>query len=251
MGSKKLAGKVSLVTGAGQGLGESIAMTFAEEGAIVIVNDINFASASKVVEKIQKLNGNALAISADVSKSDEVGRMVTKVLETFGRIDILVNNAGISPKKAFGDYTEQDWDNVLDINLKGAYLCARAVSETMIKQKYGKIVNMSSSAMRTGGQVAGAPYAASKAGMYGLTKSLARVLGPYNINANAVTPGIIDTPLTRQYPPEKKKAVLDTVPLGRIGTAEDVAKAVLFLVSDDSSYITGVCLDINGGFYMA
>ena len=177
--------------------------------------------------------------------------MISIVMENFGRIDILVNNAGISPKKAFLDYTEEDWDKILDINLKGAYLCSRAVAESMIKQRYGKIVNISSLSMRTGGLISGAPYAASKAGIYGLTKSLTRALGPYNINVNAVAPGIIDTPLSREtHPHEKKEAILNAVPLGRIGTVEDVAKAVLFLVSEDSSYISGVCLDINGGLYM-
>ena len=186
----------------------------------------------------------------DVGRSEDIRRMVETALDAFGKIDILVNCAGISPKKQFLEYTEADWDAVQSINLKGAFLCARAVAEPMMAAKYGRIVTLSSSSWRNGGVAGGIPYVASKAGIIGLTRALARSLGPHGITVNAIAPGPALTALTENWLPARANEVVAQVPMGRLGRPEDTAAAALFLASDEASYITGVCLDVNGGIVM-
>ncbi|MHC2995597.1 MAG: 3-oxoacyl-ACP reductase FabG [Candidatus Atribacteria bacterium] len=245
-----LVNKVAIVTGAGRGIGKAIAIVLAREGADVIVNDIDIKKAEEVVNEIESLGRQALAIQVDVSDSKEVNRMVQLVLKKFKRLDILVNNAGIIRRGLIEDLAEDDWDRVMDVNLKGAFNCAKAVVGIMKKQRYGKIVNISSIAGKIG-DIASAPcYGASKAGMACLAKSLARELAPYGINVNVVAPHAIETDMSKEWSEEKRKSIIADIPLGRLGEPEDVAEAVVFLVSDKAKFITGEVLDVNGGCLM-
>jgi len=245
-----LVNKVAIVTGAGRGIGKAIAIVLAREGADVIVNDIDIKKAEEVVNEIESLGRQALAIQVDVSDSKEVNRMVQLVLKKFKRLDILVNNAGIIRRGLIEDLAEDDWDRVMDVNLKGAFNCAKVVVGIMKKQRYGKIVNISSIAGKIG-DIASAPcYGASKAGMACLAKSLARELAPYGINVNVVAPHAIETDMSKEWSEEKRKSIIADIPLGRLGEPEDVAEAVVFLVSDKAKFITGEVLDVNGGCLM-
>ena len=245
-----LVNKVAIVTGAGRGIGKAIAIALAREGANVIVNDIDIQIAEAVVREIKSLDRQALAIQVDVSDSKEVNRMVQSVLKKFKRVDILVNNAAIIKRGSIEDLTEEDWDRVMDVNLKGAFNCMKAVVGIMKKQRYGKIVNISSIAGKIGDLASAPCYGASKAGMTCLAKSLARELAPYNINVNVVAPHAIKTDMSKEWSEEKRKNIIASIPLGRMGEPEDIAEAVVFLVSDKAKFITGEVLDVNGGCLM-
>lgn len=244
----KLKDRVVIVTGASRGIGNAIARTFAKEGAKVVVNyNSSEEYASKLAEEIRKEGGDAIIVRADVSKPADVKRLIEKTMEKYGRVDILVNNAGVLFQKTFLDADEEVWDRTLDINLKGAYLCAKEVAPIMLKQRKGNIINISSnSGIYHPSALDLIEYVASKAGMNGLTRALALKLGP-DIRVNAVCPGWIKTEMTASSDPEFEKAILAETPLKRYGTVDDVANATLYLASDDSNFVTGELLMVNGG----
>ena len=244
-----LAGKVALVTGAAQGIGKAVALLLARNGADIVVSDINLEKANETAKEVQALGRKALAIKVDVAKLDDVEKMAEAILAQFGQIDILVNNAGIARDKLILRMTEEDWDAVLNINLKGTFNCTKAIVRYMSKQKSGKIVNIASvvGEMGNAGQ---ANYAASKAGVIGFTKTIAREFAQRGLNVNAIAPGYIETPMTDALPDKAKEELKRLIPLDRLGKPEDVAEAVLFLVSESANYITGQVLNVNGGIYM-
>jgi NAD(P)-dependent dehydrogenase (short-subunit alcohol dehydrogenase family) len=233
-------------------MGRSHAIAFAKEGAKVVVSDISLEDCEKVVKEIKKLGGEAMAVKCDVSKKEEVEEMVRKTIEKWGRVDVLVNNAAIAQFKPFLEMTEEDWDRTMDINLKGYFLCAQAVSKEMVKQKSGVIINIASIAMGQTG--IGFPtlvhYVASKGGVVAMTEALALELAPYGIRVNSVSPGIIDTPMVDPVRADKKtlEGILMRVPMRRMGKPEEVSNLVLFLASDASSYMTGSNVVIDGGW---
>jgi 3-oxoacyl-[acyl-carrier protein] reductase len=245
-----LKNKVSIVTGGAQGLGRAIGLRLAEAGADIAIFDINLESAKKVAKEIESIGGKAVSLKVDVSKHLEVEMMVDRVLKEFGRIDILINNAGISQVVTIEDMTEEDWDRVMAVNLKSVFLCSKAVIGIMKKQRSGKIVNMGSVAGKVGGFTATCAYSVSKAGIMCFTKALARELAPFGITVNAVAPGVIDTEMAENISGGDFSRYLKNIPLGKIGSPEDVANAVAFLVSDEARYITGEILDVNGGLFM-
>ena len=245
----ELKGKVALVTGGAQGIGRAVALLLARNGADVAVSDIRLEKAEETAKEIEALGRGAMATRADVAKSDDVEHLVEAILGRFGQIDILVNNAGIAKDKLILRMTEEDWDAVLDVNLKGTFHCTKAVIRHMSKQRKGKIVNIASvvGEMGNAGQ---ANYSASKAGVIGFTKTIAREFAQRGINVNAIAPGYIETPMTDALPEKAKEDLKRLIPMERLGQPEDVAAAVLFLVSEASSYITGQVLNVNGGIYM-
>jgi 3-oxoacyl-[acyl-carrier protein] reductase len=246
----KLKDRVAIVTGAATGIGKAVALAFIREGAKVALVDVEKARLEALQKEIRKKGGEAVAVSCDVSKASEVKRMVDAVLRSFGRMDIVVNNAGIIRRGTIETVTEEDWDRVIEVNLKGPFNCSKAVVETMKEQGYGKIVNVSSIAGKMGDITSAPGYGPSKAGLDALTKTLARQLAPYGIHVNGVAPHAIETEMSAEWSPEKRKAIVDAIPLKRLGKPEDVAEAVLFLASDSAAFITGEILDVNGGFLM-
>ena len=245
----KLAGKVALVTGAAQGIGKAVALLLARNGADIVVSDINLEKAEETAKEVQALGRKALATKVDVATLGDVEKMVEAILVQFGKVDILVNNAGIARDKLILRMTEEDWDAVLNINLKGTFNCTKAVVRHMSKQRSGKIVNIASVVGEMGNAGQG-NYAASKAGVIGFTKTIAREFAQRGINVNAIAPGYIETPMTDALPDKAKEELKRLIPMDRLGKPEDVAEAVLFLVSEASSYITGHVLNVNGGIYM-
>jgi len=246
----QLKGKTAVVTGGSRGIGRAIALQLAEKGANVVVNyTSNSEAALEVVKRIEEMGASAKAVKADVSKGGEVENLVNEVLNTFGSIDILINNAGITRDNLIIRMTEQEFDEVLSTNLKGAFICTKAVSKVMIKQKSGKIINVSS-VVGIIGNAGQSNYAAAKAGLIGFTKSMAKELAKRGINVNAVAPGFIETDMTGKLPDKVKEEFAKNIPLMRAGKPEDVAKAVLFLVSEYSDYITGQVINIDGGMVM-
>jgi len=245
-----LDGKVAVVTGSARGIGRAIAEVFAQRGANVVITDKNAEMAAATAQEMSDKYGRKIsAFSVDVSDSASVKILFDQVLAAYGRIDILVNNAGTTRDNLIMRMEEADWDLVLGINLKGVFNCSKAVVRTMMKQRYGRIVNISS-VSGLAGQPGQANYSASKAGVIGLTKALARELGSRQITVNAVAPGFIPTDLTKDLPTELKEASLGSIPLGRWGNPEEIAYAVAFLASDQAAYITGHVLSVDGGMVM-
>ena len=244
----KLKDRVAIITGASRGIGSAIAKRFAKEGAKVVINyNQSENKASRLVDEIRKNGGQALAVRADVSKPDEVKQLVKKTVDAFGRVDILVNNAGVMFQNTFLDATEEVWDQTIDVNLKGAYLCSKEVAPIMLKQKKGKIINISSnSGIYHPSALRFVEYVVSKAGMNGLTRALALKLGPY-VNVNAICPGWIKTEMVAETDPEVERMVLEETALKRFGTADEVANAALYLASDESDFVTGELHLITGG----
>ncbi len=249
---RRLDGKVAMVTGSGRGIGKAIALCFAREGADIIVNAVTVPNMEATVAEITALGRKAIAIKADVSKKDEVDRLVTTALDTFDRVDILVNNAGITRHAPLLEMTEEDWDAVLDLDLKGVFLCTQAVARHMVQQKYGKIINIASIVALGASKAYMANYGSAKAGVAELTRITAKALGQYGINVNAIAPGTILTAMgrTRRTPAEFDAFVenrKDVTVLGRVGSVEDIAELALFLALDESSFITGQVISCDGG----
>ena len=245
-----LTGKVALVTGASRGIGQAAAIELAKAGADIIVNFIgNEAVAQETVEAIEALGRKAIKIKANVGDADDVQAMVDEAYATFGHIDILVNNAGITRDGLLIRMKDSDWDEVLNINLKGVYLVTKAVAKLMVKQRTGRIINMTSVSGVTG-NVGQANYAAAKAGVIGFTKTCAKELAARGITVNAIAPGFIETAMTDVLPEKIKEGIAATVPLGRMGQPEEIAGVVTFLASDFASYITGQVLNVDGGMVM-
>lgn len=248
-----LSNKVAIITGARRGMGRAHALALADKGARVVISDIFLDDCLKVAKKIEKKGGEALAIKCDISKRKEIERMVKETIKRFGRIDILVNNAGILQRKSFLKITEKEWDKIINVNLKGYFLCSQIVAKEMIKQKSrGAIVNIASVAGMIGFKNL-SHYCASKGGVIALTKAMAVELAPYSIRVNAIAPGRINTAMdnTLKKDPQTKEKILNQIPLHRIGDPREVSNLVVFLVSDESSYLTGTTITIDGGWLAA
>jgi 3-oxoacyl-[acyl-carrier protein] reductase len=245
----KLQGQVALVTGASQGIGQACALALAREGASVAVAARNREKLDQVVSQIAAANGRAAALVMDVADEEQIKSGIKSALTQFGKLDILVNNAGITRDQLLMRMKRADWDAVLNTNLTSAYLCIQQVIPAMLKQRSGRIINITS-VFGQMGQAGQANYAASKAGLIGLTMAMAREVASRNITCNAVAPGFIDTSMTAVLSEEFKQNAVKNIPLGRVGSPEDVANAVCFLASEDASYITGHVLNVNGGLLM-
>ena len=243
--------QVVLITGGGKGIGRAIAAAFAREKALVIINDVG--EKESLVGMLQRApfnNGRCLTIHADVGNSAEVKSMFEEVESRYGRLDILVNNAGIIRRGDVETVTEQEWDDVLRVNLKGTFNCAKAAAGMMIRQGGGKIINISSIASKTGDITSAPGYGPSKAAVDALTKTFARQLAQYGITVNGVAPHAIETDMSAEWSEEKRRRVIEAIPLKRLGRPEEVAAATLFLASDQADFITGEIIDVNGGFLM-
>ena len=247
--AKALAGKVAIVTGGTRGIGLAIARSLAEDGASVVVSGRDAARLDAAVKELESLGAPTLGVTADAAKREDADRLVEATRERFGRIDVLVNNAGITRDQLLVRMKDDDWDQVLDTNLRGVFLMTRAVGKVMMRQKSGRIINIASTAGAMGnpGQV---NYSAAKAGVIGLTKASGRELAHWNILVNAVAPGLIETDMTAAIPAEAREAMLQQIPLKRVGQGREVAEVVRFLAGDGASYITGQTIHVNGGLYV-
>ncbi len=244
-----LTDKVAIVTGASRGIGRCTALALAAQGADLVVSARNLEPLQTLVAEIEAMGRKALAVTADAASTGDAEKLIAAAVETFGQVDILVNNAGITRDGLLLRMKDEDWDAVLDTNLKGAFVLIRATAKLMSKQRSGRIINISSVVGEMGnpGQ---ANYCASKAGLIGLTKSVARELAKRNVTVNAITPGFIETDMTSNLPEKARQELTAQIPLGRLGESEDIAQAVVFLASENAGYITGQVLGVNGGMYM-
>ncbi len=248
-------GRTAIVTGCGQGIGRAISLELAQNGCKVAAADIMEDNAQKVAEEILAGGGEAVAIGVDVSLRDQVQKMALQVATQFGRIDILVNAAGVTRDALLEKMTEEEWDTVINVNLKGTFLCTQAVTAAMRRNKYGRVINFSSKGGAAGniGQI---NYCASKAGIIGLTRAVAKEFARYaakegaDLTCNALLPGFIDTPMSEQIPSGIRKAFIDEIPLQRSGKPQEIAKIVLFLAAPDAGYLTGTAIGVDGGFFM-
>lgn len=248
----KFAGKVAIVTGAGRGIGRGIALGLAKQGATVVAVELDGNSAMDVAREVEQLGSKAMAAPADITNSSQINEMVAKAIKEFGKVDILINNVGWNKVQPFVNSTEDFWDKVIAINLKGPIICCRAVIDNMMQNNYGKIINISSDAGRVG-STGESVYSAAKGGVIAFTKTLAREMARYKINVNCISPGPSDTPFFAQVAAENPKlmeAVKKGIPWRRLGVPEDIANTVVFLASDDAEYITGQTLSVSGGLTM-
>jgi len=248
VGNGRFDGRVTIVTGAGQGIGRAVAERFGADGAAVIVADLNDAAAAETVAAIEDDGGRALAVHVDITRPDEVERLVASATEAFGSIDVLVNNAGVLRSTPAADVTADEWHLVVDSNLTGAFLCARAAYPALRASGHGRIVNVASMAGRATSTLGGVHYTTAKAGVLGLTRHLAREWARDGITINAISPGIVDTPMVRgSTDPARMAQVLASIPLGRLAEPAEIASLICFLASDEAAYITGANVDIHGG----
>jgi len=248
-----LTGKVAIITGAASGIGRATAITLAESGAAVTINyRRNENDAELLCKQILSTGGRAITVQADVTRASDVAALIKRATEEFGPVDVLVNNAGsLIERLRILELTEERWDEVMDLNLKSAFLCSRAVVPAMIERKAGAIINLSSIAGRNGGALGSIHYSTAKGGLITFTKGLAKELAPFGVRVNAVSPGVIDTPYHEQFSsPEMMKNYVNAIPLGRVGKPGEVAKVIAFLASDAASYLAGETIEINGGMFM-
>jgi 3-oxoacyl-[acyl-carrier protein] reductase len=242
--------KIAVVTGAGQGIGRAVAIALAQNGSIPVIVDVNEKTASKVAGEINSLNVPAVSLKADVSLVAEIENMVRLVVDKFGTVDVLVNNAGILHATQIEDISEVEWDRMMAVNLKSVFFASQQVLPYMKKKRWGRIINMSSLAGRMGGYGNGVGYAATKAGIIGLSMSMARRVAPFNITVNAIAPGTTESEILKSFTPERIAELKKMVPLGRLGKPEDIAALCAFLASEQAGFITGAVIDINGGMFM-
>lgn len=253
----QFAGKTAIVTGGAKGLGKSFAMALSSRGCAVLIADVDEAELTRTRKEIVNAGGKCICRKTDATLYADTAAMVQQVLETYGRVDILINNAGGSmgvPKVPIDEILEEDWDRVVNLNLKGTFLCTKAAVPVMKKQKSGKIVNLSSITARIGGELTPVQYVCSKGAISTLTRHVAQELGPFGINVNAIAPGItltqrLEGMWTQRKTEEERNIYLARIPLGRLGTVDEITKAVVFLCSSDADYITGITLDVNGGMF--
>lgn len=249
MSDRRLGGRVAIVTGGSRGIGFAIAARLAADGATVVVSARDAARLDRAVKELETHGAPVLGVVADASKREDADRLADTAKQQFGRIDVLVNNAGMTKDALFIRMKDDDWDRVMDVNLRGVFLITRAVTKTMVRQKSGRVINIASTAgaMGNAGQ---ANYSAAKAGLIGFTKATARELAHWSITVNAVAPGLIDTDMAAAMPAEARDAMIAQIPLKRAGTAREVAEMVGFLAGDEAAYVTGQVFHVNGGLYM-
>lgn len=245
-----LDGRTAIITGAGQGIGKAVSILLAKKGALVVIADIHFENAQKVAEEIRNTGGRAIPLKTDVSNVNEIKQMVEETVKEYGRVDILVNNAGILHKTPIEEITEEEWDRIMAVNLKSVFFATQQVIPYMKANRAGRIINLSSLAGRMGGYANVVAYAASKAGIIGLTMAIARRVAEYNITVNAVAPGTTETDIIKQLSDEQIETLRQTIPLKRLGKPENIAEVVVFLASDAADFITGSVIDVNGGMFM-